>query len=219
MTAPRASDPLLNLGELTDDPAISAQIEQGIAEVMAEQQRQAAAKGEKKDKKDKDKKEGRKNDLLKLIHEYQRRCIEFADRKATFIVFGANAFASFLDRSKGLRDARETSLAEWTVSMWSGELAIGFLALAGFTALWVIIPRIARNVPKGAIYWEAIRKYESQDEWVKAMADFTEEDTQRIVLRGIYDLAGINVKKYRLLQIATWVGGFGMGFALVHIAL
>lgn len=219
MTTPRASDPLLNLSALSDDPAIREQIEAGLAEVMAVQQAEVAAKGDKKKEKEKGQKEGRRNDLLKLIHEYQRRCIEFADRKATFIVFGANAFASFLDRSKGLRDARETTLSAWTLNMWSGELAIAFLALAGFTALWVIIPRIARNVPKGAIYWEAIRKYESQDAWVKAMADFSEEDTQRIVLRGIYDLAGINVKKYRLLQVSTWIGGIGMGFALLHIAL
>lgn len=215
MTAPRSSQPLAELAALSDDPAIRQQIEQGLADVMAEQ---AAVKDKKKDK-EKGAKEGRKNDLLKLIHEYQRRCIEFADRKATFIVFGANAFASFLDRSKGLRDARETAMSDWTATMWVGELAIGFLALAGFTALWVIIPRIARNVPKGAIYWEAIRKYESQDAWVNAMANFTEEDTQRIVLRGIYDLAGINVKKYRILQTATWIGGIGMGLALVHIAL
>ena len=219
MTSPRASDPLLNLPDLTEDPAIRAQIEQGLADVMAEQQAQVAAKGKKKKDKDKSQKEGRKNDLLKLIHEYQRRCIEFADRKATFIVFGANAFASFLDRSKGLKDVRETPMAEWTAKMVTGEIAIAFLAMAGFTALWVIIPRIARNVPKGAIYWEAIRKYESSTEWVAAMADFTEEDTQRIVLRGIYDLAGINVRKYRLLQVATWIGGIGMGFALLHIAL
>lgn len=215
MTAPRSSQPLAELAALSDDPAIRKQIEEGLADVMAEQ---AAVKDKKKEK-EKGAKEGRKNDLLKLIHDYQRRCIEFADRKATFIVFGANAFASFLDRSKGLRDARETAMGDWTATMWVGELAIGFLALAGFTALWVIIPRIARNVPKGAIYWEAIRKYETQDAWVNAMANFTEEDTQRIVLRGIYDLAGINVKKYRILQTATWIGGIGMGLALVHIAL
>ena len=185
MTAPRASDPLLNLHELSDDPAIRAQIEEGLADVMAHQLAEVAAKGEKKKDKEKSQKEGRKNDLLKLIHEYQRRCIEFADRKATFIVFGANAFASFLDRSKGLKDVRETPIAEWNAKMITGELAIAFLALAGFFALWVIIPRIARNVPKGAIYWEAIRKYENADAWVKAMGDFTEEDTQRIVLREI----------------------------------
>ena len=219
MTAPRASDPLLNLHELSDDPAIRAQIEEGLADVMAQQLAEVAAKGDKKKEKEKSQKEGRKNDLLKLIHEYQRRCIEFADRKATFIVFGANAFASFLDRSKGLKDVRETALADWNAKMITGELAIGFLALAGFFAMWVIIPRIARNVPKGAIYWEAIRKYESADEWVTAMTNFTEEDTQRIVLRGIYDLAGINVRKYRILQSATWLGGIGMGLALAHIAL
>ena len=219
MTAPRASDPLLSLPDLSEDPAIRAQIEQGLADVMAEQEAQVIAKGEKKKEKEKGQKEGRKNDLLKLIHEYQRRCIEFADRKATFIVFGANAFASFLDRSKGLKDVRETPMAEWTAKMVTGEIAIAFLAMAGFTALWVIIPRIARQVPKGAIYWEAIRKYENSDAWVAAMADFTEEDTQRIVLRGIYDLAGINVRKYRMLQTATWIGGIGMGLALAHIAL
>ena len=135
MTAPRASDPLLNLPDLAEDPAIRAQIEQGLADVMAEQEAQVAAKGDKKKEKEKSQKEGRKNDLLKLIHEYQRRCIEFADRKATFIVFGANAFASFLDRSKSLKDARETPLAEWNATMASGELAIAFLAAAGFTAL------------------------------------------------------------------------------------
>ena len=219
MTTPRASDPLLNLNALSDDPLIRDQIERGLADVMAEQHAHDSAKGDKKKDKDKSAKEGRKNDLLKLIHEYQRRCIEFADRKATFIVFGANAFASFLDRSKGLKDVRETPMAEWTAKMITGEVAVAVLALAGFTALWVIIPRIARKVPKGAIYWEAIRKYETQDDWVKAMADFTEEDTQRIVLRGIYDLAGINVRKYRMLQTATWIGGIGMGMALAHIAL
>ena len=219
MTIPASPDPLKNLGALSDDLAIRAQIEAGLAEVMAEDHALHATRGDKKKEKEKSQKEGRKNDLLKLIHEYQRRCIEFADRKATFIVFGANAFASFLDRSKGLKDVRTTPMADWTAKMVSGEVAITFLALAGFTALWVIIPRIARKVPKGAIYWEAIRKYESQDEWVRAMTDFTEEDTQRIVLRGIYDLAGINVRKYRLLQVSTWIGGVGMAFALLHIGL
>lgn len=219
MTTPRASDPLLNLSALSDDPAIREQIEAGLAEVMAVQQAEVAAKGDKKKEKEKGQKEGRRNDLLKLIHEYQRRCIEFADRKATFIVFGANAFASFLDRSKGLKDVRDVALSEWTIKMIAGELAVVALAGAGLSAMWVIVPRIARNVPKGAIYWEAIRKYPTQEEWVAAMATFTEEDTQRIVLKGIYDLAGINVRKYRVLQTATWIGAVGMGLALLHIAL
>ncbi|MBI2796620.1 MAG: hypothetical protein HYX65_07960 [Gemmatimonadetes bacterium] len=213
-----AGDPL-GLGALADDPALRAQIEAGLREVTAEHVAEVMKKKEKGEKKEKHQKEGRKNDLLKLIHEYQRRCIEFADRKATFIVFGANAFASFLDRSKGLKDVRDIPMNEWTAKMISGEVAIVFLAAAGFCAMWVIVPRIARRVPRGAIYWEAIRKYPSQEEWVGAMADFTEEDTQRIVLKGIYDLAGINVRKYRVLQTATWIGAIGMGVALLHIAL
>ena len=214
-----AREVLADLANLSDDPAINAQITQGIQEVVAEVQGEQKAKKSKEEKKEKQQKEGRKNDLLKLIHEYQRRCIEFADRKATFLVFGANAFASFLDRSKGLRDVRDIAMADWTFKMILGEVAIIALAAAGFTALWVIIPRISRRVPKGAIYWEAIRKYPTVDEWVGAMADFTEEDTQRIVLRGIYDLAGINLRKYRTLQYATWLGGVGMAAALLHIAL
>lgn len=209
-------DPITDLTSLADDPAIREQIEAGIRDVTAEHVADAVRK---KDKKDKQAKEGRKNDLLKLIHEYQRRCIEFADRKATFVVFGSNAFASFLDRSKGLKDVRDIPWADWTVKMMSGEAAIILLAAAGFTAMWVIVPRIARRVPKGSIYWEAIRKYPTQDDWVAAMSDFTEEDTQRIVLKGVYDLAGINVKKYRVLQTATWIGAAGMFFALLHIAL
>lgn len=214
-----ARDVLADLTKLSDDPAINAQIAEGIEAVVAEVEGEQKAKKAKDEKKDKHQKEGRKNDLLKLIHEYQRRCIEFADRKATFLVFGANAFASFLDRSRGLRDVRDIPIADWTVKMVLGEVAIVALAAAGFTALWVIIPRISRRVPKGAIYWEAIRKYKNVDEWVAAMADFTEEDTQRIVLKGIYDLAGINLRKYRTLQYATWLGGVGMAAALLHIAL
>ena len=213
-----AGDPL-GLGALADDPALRAQIEAGLQQVTAEHAAEEVKKKEKGEKKEKQQKEGRKNDLLKLIHEYQRRCIEFADRKATFIVFGANAFASFLDRSKGLKNVRDIPLNEWTLTMVSGELAVVALAAAGFTAMWVIVPRIARNVPKGAIYWEAIRKYPTSEDWVSTMKDFTEEDTQRIVLKGIYDLAGINVKKYRVLQTATWIGAVGMGLALMHIAL
>ena len=214
-----ATDPLAALGALADDPALREQIEAGIRDVTSEHHLEVERTKDKKEKKDKQAKEGRKNDLLKLVHEYQRRCIEFADRKATFIVFGANAFASFLDRSKGLKDVRDVPLAEWTMKMATGELAVVALAGAGFTAMWVIVPRIARNVPKGAIYWEAIRKYPTQQDWVTAMAGFTEEDTQHIVLRGIYDLAGINVRKYRALQVATWIGAVGMAFALLHIAL
>ena len=210
------ADPLAALASLADDAALREQIEAGIREVTEEHHAETERK---KDKKDKHAKEGRKNDLLKLVHEYQRRCIEFADRKATFIVFGANAFASFLDRSKGLKDVRDVALSEWTLKMIAGELAVVALAGAGLSAMWVIVPRIARNVPKGAIYWEAIRKYPTQEEWVAAMATFTEEDTQRIVLKGIYDLAGINVRKYRVLQTATWIGAVGMGLALLHIAL
>ena len=217
MPAPKPDgDPLAALASLADDPALREQIEAGLRDVTAEHLADAERK---KEKKDKGAKEGRKNDLLKLVHEYQRRCIEFADRKATFIVFGANAFASFLDRSKGLKDARDVPWSAWTLKMISGELAVVALAAAGFTAMWVIVPRIARNVSKGAIYWEAIRKYPTQEDWVSAMAGFTEEDTQRIILKGIYDLAGINVKKYRVLQTATWIGAVGMAFALLHIAI
>ena len=214
-----SKDVLDDLAKLSNDPAIHAQITEGIEAVVAEVEWEKKAKKSKDEKKEKQQKEGRKNDLLKLIHEYQRRCIEFADRKATFLVFGSNAFASFLDRSKGLRDVRDIGMSDWTIKMMLGEFAIIMLALAGFTALWVIIPRISRRVPKGAIYWEAIRKYPTVDDWVGAMTDFTEEDTQRIVLKGIYDLAGINLRKYRTLQYATWLGGVGMAAALLHIAL
>ena len=53
MTTPRASDPLLNLSALSDDPAIREQIEAGLAEVMAVQQAEVAAKGDKKKEKEK----------------------------------------------------------------------------------------------------------------------------------------------------------------------
>jgi len=202
-------------GNADTDRAIRAQIEKALDEIESVKKEK---KEKKKDKGDKPK-DGKKNDLLKLIHEYQRRCIEFADRKATFIVFGANAFASFLDHSAGLSGARDLALATWTVKTWAGEGAMLFLAAGGMTAVWVVVPHIRRNVPKGAIYWEAIRKYASSDEWVREMSDFTEADTQEIVLRGIYDLAGINVSKYRTLQLATWLGGIGMGLALLHMVI
>lgn len=99
---------------------------------------------------------------------------------------GANAFASFLDRSAELRGARDLALASWTVITWAGEIGMLFPAAGGMTAIWVIVPHIRRNVPKGAIYWEAIRS---------------------------------NVSKYRTLQRATWLGGFGMALALLHIVL
>ena len=202
-------------GQAEADRAIRAQIEKALDEI------ETARKDKKSKKKDKDDKpkDGKKNDLLKLIHEYQRRCIEFADRKATFIVFGANAFASFLDSSSALRGARDVAIANWTAKTWLGESAMLFLAAGGMTAIWVVVPHIRRNVPKGAIYWEAIRKHASADAWASDMSNLTESDTQQIVLRGIYDLAGINVSKYRTLQRATWLGGIGMALALLHMVI
>ena len=51
------------------------------------------------------------------------------------------------------------------------------------------------------------------------MESITDAESNRTILEGIYDLAGINVVKYRALQTATWLGGIGMGFALLNIAL
>ncbi len=207
--------PLSTLAVEGADPAVLAQIGAAIEEVVA-----AEEKGGKKEKKEKEKPDkSRKGDLYKIVHDYQRRAIEFADRKATFIVFGANAFASFLEKTRGLGDVRSLPMSQWTIGGACGQLAVLFLAAGGFTALWVIVPRVGRKVPKGAIYWEAIRQYSSVQEWVESMESLNEEETNRMLLRGIYDLAGINVTKYRALQTATWLGGLGMGFALLNIAL
>lgn len=218
---PTASEhPRPRLSDAVADPAVLAQIEAALGEATAADGRAdgEVESGERKGKKDKGDK-SKKLDLFKIIHDYQRRSIEFADRKATFVVFGANAFASFLDRSSGLSGARGTPMAEWSIGTWCGEAAILMLAAGGFTALWVIVPRVARKAPKGAIYWEAIRQHKSFEEWSAAMGAITEDDATRIVLRGIYDLAAINVTKYRTLQLATWLGGIGMVLALLHIAL
>ena len=212
MPEPRAfvSTPLSSLSDAVADPEVLAQIDAAVVGAVAAE--------EKKGKKDKGDK-SRKGDLYKIVHDYQRRSIEFADRKATFIVFGANAFASFLEKTRGLSSIRSSPLANWTIGGACGELAIVFLAAGGFTALWVIVPRVGRNVPKGAIYWEAIRKHASVEVWTTAMESISDEESNRMLLRGIYDLAGINVAKYRALQTATWLGGIGMGFALLNIAL
>jgi hypothetical protein len=201
---------LSSLGVAVDEPAVLAQIDAAIDEAVGSEEKKG-----KKEKADKSK----KGDLYKIVHDYQRRAIEFADRKATFIVFGANAFASFLEKTRGLSKIRSEPLSTWTIGGTCGELAVLFLAAGGFTALWVIVPRVGRKVPKGAIYWEAIRRHESVEEWTAAMESLSEEDSNRMLLRGIYDLAGINVTKYRALQTATWLGGIGMGLALLNIAL
>jgi hypothetical protein len=202
--------PLSSLAAAVTEPEVVAQIDAAIDEAIAVEEKKG-----KKEKPDK----SRKGDLYKIVHDYQRRAIEFADRKATFIVFGANAFASFLEKTRGLSEVRTLPLSQWTLAGLCGQLAVLSLAAGGFTALWVIVPRVGRNVPKGAIYWEAIRRHESVEEWTAAMDSITEEDSNRMLLRGIYDLAGINVTKYRALQTATWLGGIGMGFALLNIAL
>ncbi|MCX5764476.1 MAG: DUF5706 domain-containing protein [Gemmatimonadetes bacterium] len=202
--------PLSSLAPAVTTPEVLAQIDAAITG--------AVSADDKKGKKDKVEK-SRKADLFKIVHDYQRRSIEFADRKATFIVFGANAFASFLEKTRGLSAMRSAPWASWTIAGTCGELAIVFLAAGGFTSLWVIVPRVGRNVPKGAIYWEAIRQYPNVKEWTAAMESITDEETNRTMLEGIYDLAGINVVKYRALQTATWLAGIGMGFALLNIAL
>lgn len=162
---------------------------------------------------------GRKIDFYRIAHDYQRRAIEFADRKATFVVFGANAMASFLEKARGLSKVRDIPVAEWTLSQAFGQMAILSLILGGGVALWVIVPRIGRRIPKGALYWEAIRQHKSVDEWTEAMEGYTEEDTNRLLLRSIYELAGINVSKYRSLQAATRIAGIGMVLAVLNLAL
>ena len=202
--------PLSSLAPAVAKPEVLAQIDAAITGAVSAEETKV-----KKDKVEK----SRKGDLFKIVHDYQRRSIEFADRKATFIVFGANAFASFLEKTRGLSAMRSAPWSSWTVGGACGELAIVFLAAGGFTSLWVIVPRVGRKVPKGAIYWEAIRQYPNVQEWTTAMESITDEETNRTMLEGIYDLAGINVVKYRALQTATWLGGIGMGFALLNIAL
>lgn len=219
-TRDSVATPLSSLAVAVAEPAVLAQIDAAMAVAVAtENDGGAGADGDeqkgKKEKADKSK----KGDLFRLANDYQRRSIEFADRKATFIVFGANAFASFLDRSAGLKGVRQIPIAQWTLKIALGEAGMLMLAAGGFTALWVIVPRVSRKVGKGAVYWEAIRKHESAAEWIEAMQNITEEEATETLLRSTYDLAGINVTKYRTLQTATWLGGIGMVLALLHIAL
>ena len=101
---PKASvtTPLSSLAPAVAKPEVLAQIDAAITGAVSAE--------EKKVKKDKVEK-SRKGDLFKIVHDYQRRSIEFADRKATFIVFGANAFASFLEKTRGLSAMRS---APWS---------------------------------------------------------------------------------------------------------
>lgn len=135
------------------------------------------------------------------FHEgYLSRYIALADAKAG-ICFSLNAaLLGFLVS----RDWLPPLIEEAGTGRWVAWIAIATVLLAAAMAFWVVVPRL-RASSEGLIFWQSVRKFPTEADFKRKVANTTITELADARLSHTYALSRVAKSKYFWLVIAAWL--------------
>lgn len=142
-----------------------------------------------------------------FVHQYLRDFIKFADQKAAFVMAIASAILAFLIK-QGAHKSLLIPIRNRSFSEWAALFSCLLIALAGFLALLVVLPRLGGK-GTGIIYWKGILQSRNSVEYATRVRTTHDDRLIGHVFDHCYELAGIANRKYEILKWAIWIGAIG----------
>ena len=159
---------------------------------------------------------GKEHSDFAAFHEgYIRHYIALADTKAGVIFALAAGIIGYLLNDDEMRD---TILAPSCSSEFVAlTLALGSLALVTALTFFVVAPRLTASSNEGLVFFGAVAKRKSSDDFLSDIASASDEQLTEARLKHCYDTAKICSQKYELLKTAIWLTPISLFFALVSV--
>lgn len=139
-------------------------------------------------------------DFLWKVHNYTNEYIRFADTKAAFLITAGSALVGVLVSSDVL-DKSLKPAAHWGFSTWLGLLGLFSLVVSILCAAWAIKPRLWGSAAVGLIFWESVRRHETNEAYYAALQRQSGEYS-KTVADHVYALGAVAKRKYLYVNLA-----------------
>lgn len=152
------------------------------------------------------------------FHEdYVRHYIELADAKAG-VCFGLMSAVLGYLVSQDKVQAIIISPA-WTAQFGIVLSSVLFLIAATGCAFAVIAPRLSSVTGEGIVFFGAVAKRKSGDDYIREITACSESEMTAIRLKHCFDVSKVCARKYGFLKAAIWLTLPGLGLTMLAILL
>jgi hypothetical protein len=149
------------------------------------------------------------------LHQHIWANLIFAEQKAGFLFVTASGLLVYLHRIGAVTQWLKPT-STWIFADFTAFLACACLAFCCAFVLMTVVPRLGGN-PKGIVYWKAIAKAKSGDEFTAKVQLKTPTELNSALLCHCFELAKICEGKFQWLNLAVWAGATGAELALFHL--
>lgn len=156
---------------------------------------------------------GKEHSDFATFHEgYIRHYIALADTKAGVISALAAGIIGYLLNDDGIQATilAPSCSSEFVVLI----LALGSLGLVAALTFFVVAPRLSAPSNEGIVFFGAVAKKASSDDFLSEIGAFSDEQITEARLKHCYDTATVCSRKYKLLNTAVWLTPMSLLFAL-----
>lgn len=146
------------------------------------------------------------------VHDYVCQQIQFADQKAA-VVFGVVTGLLAYLHANGLT-------WRWFGDAGGGPLAgvsVLFLVSGGIAALLVVLPRLSGS-RGGLIFWRYVAQLSDGEDYAQRIIRASAGELVRERLRHCHELSRVCRAKYRILNVAVWLGSVGAALGLAYLS-
>jgi hypothetical protein len=157
------------------------------------------------------------SEFASFHEQYVRHYIQLADAKAG-VCFGLiSAVLGYLVS----KDEVQTLILKpsYTAKFGITAIAMLFLLAAAACAFAVIAPRLSSPTGEGFIFFGAVARRASGDDYVVDVASRSTAELTALRLKHCFDTPKVCDRKYGLLKAAIWLALPGLGLALVALLL
>lgn len=150
------------------------------------------------------------------FHEqYVRNYIQLADAKAGLCFGLISAVLGYLVSRDNVQPLilKPSCTAEFGIA----STAMLFLLAAAACAFAVIAPRLSSPTREGIIFFGAVARRASGNDYVKDVASRSPEELTALRLKHCFDTSKVCDRKYGFLNAAIWLALPGLGLALLTL--
>lgn len=156
---------------------------------------------------------GKEHSEFVTFHEgYIRHYIALADTKAGVIFTLSAGIMGYLLNDNEIKSA--IIAPSCSFKFFAPILALVLLGLVAALAFLVIAPRLSAPSKEGIVFFGAVAKKASSDDFLSEIEASSDEQLTEARLKHCYDTAAICSGKYKILKTAIWLTPVGLLLAL-----
>ena len=161
--------------------------------------------------------EAHHGEFASFHEQYVRHYIQLADAKAGLCFGLISAVLGYLVNQNEVQSLilKPSFTAEFGIAL----IALLFLLAAAAAAFAVIAPRLSSLTGEGIVFFSAVAKRASGNDYVADVASHSPAELTALRLKHCFDTSKVCDRKYRLLKAAIWLALPGLGLALVTLLL